>query len=878
MANTSPTSYTFNSDSVVILPRDYSVLTRRSQYRNSRTGGARTTRTQIDHDVFEGLPVRHWRKRPISISTAPEKENTVGLKVRDLAWPELEMPRDSHLLSEMSQNLLRAARMPQAKKVVMAPLTEDDKDAGEEDDARGEVDVGFVAKRWAVLSKDLEGPEPEFLAKRRKGLPSMHGGTTGALGISQQMRKTKIRKLDTNGSATVLEVLVPEGQTVDGEIFEEETSPSQAPAPGTVVEGVGVANAGGLIIASDQSLPATNRRRPPPPNKRRRAKGSGRSKRKRAALSGPGDKPVMREVNGIPDGIVRGLDDQTINGGQGLSDHERITRDEPMSQEGGQESDDGSEEGSEIDEGEDDDREEGELSPSRSLSKSPAKALPPNDIESAMEVQNKQPVELPTSTDALLPLDATTDTQTRDASSAELGELSVNAPHSTDVSTRVPSTKVATEISPQPATETSPDHIDDMPIDNESDETSEQSIEAPANGPLDQALTGNIQDPVGESLSDLSNGSLKASTQDLVVDSQGPTDILMGEVFEETLKEAGEEPSMINAIEPLQEAVAQPFQHPELELQSSNGSKWEIVLEHAIDVAAEPVLDSVALPDETQAAMKPVIETVSEHDAAAVAPLAQEVLDNAEVGPIADVASEPMLPRLDSGRPDVESNAESIQISTPAPHSEDQLILTTTSLEDNAVASVQETPVEAFQDSIPPIVSEHFPEPPAEPAERRFSFTRPTASPKAPTPSPPTPIEDKFALRAPYVSPKAPTMSPPTPIDRSMPSSPDIPLADQQFALPPPLDPAQEGEPALAPSMQHIPNADHLSVEAAPYVEPGVDAQIPPEHDPLDGLAEPKVADDTTSEANGQAVHFSDGEEDLLGSLERSLDQRGREA
>ena len=97
------------SDSVVVLPRDYHTLlklTPNSQYRSSRTG-ARSTRTQIDHDVFEGLPVRHWRKKPISISTAPEKENMIDMKSRNLAWPELEMPRYSHLLSEMSRNLLR---------------------------------------------------------------------------------------------------------------------------------------------------------------------------------------------------------------------------------------------------------------------------------------------------------------------------------------------------------------------------------------------------------------------------------------------------------------------------------------------------------------------------------------------------------------------------------------------------------------------------------------------------------------------------------------------------------------------------------------------------------------------------------------------------
>ena len=174
-----------------------------------------------------------------------------------------------------------------------------------------------------------------------------------------------------------------------------------------------------------------------------------------------------------------------------------------------------------------------------------------------------------------------------------------------------------------------------------------------------------------------------------------------------------------------------------------------------------------------------------------------------------------------------------------------------------------------------PRVAEVYYEPPVEPVERRFSFTRPTASPKAPTPSPPTPIEDKVALRAGsgWVSPKAPTMSPPTPLDRSMPSSPDIPLAEQQFALPPPIDAAHMGDLAHVLNAQQIPNANRITVEAAPEVEPQINAQIPVEHDPLDGMAEPRVAHDIRGDpdADDQTVQFSDGEEDLLGSLERSL-------
>lgn len=110
-------------------------------------------------------------------------------------------------------------------------------------------------------------------------------------------------------------------------------------------------------------------------------------------------------------------------------------------------------------------------------------------------------------------------------------------------------------------------------------------------------------------------------------------------------------------------------------------------------------------------------------------------------------------------------------------------------------------------------------------------------------------------------------MSPPTPIQRSMSSSPDIPLADQHFRLPPQIDAVQEADHASAPDMSHIPGADGLSVEAAPNVGSRVNAQLPVEHDPLNGMAEPRIEE----ESEGSTQHFTDGEEDLLGSLERSL-------
>lgn len=298
------------------------------------------------------------------------------------------MPRDAALYSPMSQALLRAARMGLVNKSAPPPL-EDEKEPGEEEDADGDIDTGFVAKRWAVVPKHLEGPEPEFLAKRRKGLPSVYGGVTGVVGSSGQMRKTKVRKIDASGTATVLDVLVPEGQTVEGEIVAEEITSTEALAPGTVVDGVGVVNAEGVVIARDQVLPTPPRRRPPPP--KRKPKGPGRGRRKKVGFV---PATATQGAIGKPDDVAPGVGEDKSNiNDQGEAKDDVEMREEsvlPDGEDGGEEGSEDDEEGEEGDEG---DREEGELSPSpSSLYKSPSK--PPQPTPSAEPDGNAETLDL----------------------------------------------------------------------------------------------------------------------------------------------------------------------------------------------------------------------------------------------------------------------------------------------------------------------------------------------------------------------------------------------------------------------------------------------------------------------------------------------------
>ena len=318
--------------------------------------------------------MRHWRKAPVVVHAAPTKDTSSTVNAQNTAWPELPMPRDSQLYSPMSQALLRAARMGRVNKPPPPPM-EDEKELGEEDDVDGEPDNGFLIRRWTLVPKHLEGPEPEFLAKRRKGLPSFYAGMMGASGTPGNMRKTKIKKIDSEGNVLVWDVLVPEGQTVEGEILEEEPVMTEAPAPGTIVEGVGVVNSDGVVIAGDQILPTPPRRKPPPP--KRKGKGPAKGKRKRVGFvsiskGGPPAKPTGVHLAVASTGAhpVKPLEPSDAAVGAAINDAGGA--DTPM-----HDGEEGPEEGSEDDddgeEGEDNEREEGEISPSPTVSNSPSK-------------------------------------------------------------------------------------------------------------------------------------------------------------------------------------------------------------------------------------------------------------------------------------------------------------------------------------------------------------------------------------------------------------------------------------------------------------------------------------------------------------------------
>lgn len=251
----------------------------------------RSGRAHADNDVFEGLPVKQWGQTVTHVSLAPPKPEVINGIDND-RWGEPPMPRDYQLLQPWTQQLLRLARSGKVgtKRSADADFPDDDKP---EDEALPQTtqtsldDRGYIAKKWKPIPEAQLEPEHkhfEFLAKRRKGLPSLYGPEL-ASAASVPMRKTKVQKANADGEIAIYEVLVPEGQTVEGEVAPTTALAdlkAVAAAPGTVIEGVGIANEEGVVVA-EHLKPNIASRRPRPPKKKG---GPGRGK-KRVTFTNP---------------------------------------------------------------------------------------------------------------------------------------------------------------------------------------------------------------------------------------------------------------------------------------------------------------------------------------------------------------------------------------------------------------------------------------------------------------------------------------------------------------------------------------------------------------------------------------------------------------
>ncbi|MDI1486986.1 MAG: hypothetical protein OHK93_006248 [Ramalina farinacea] len=805
-----------------------------SQYRSSRTGNRQTRTTQPDHDYFEGLPVRRWRKQPINVNSLPEKDTTRIEATLQNGYKELPLPRDFSMLPESSQHLLRMARMGLRKE---PEVIEEDKENEENEPAEVNEDHGLFATRWVLVPRDDEGPEPEYLAKRRKGLPlSYPTGTISTNGVAP-MRKTKIRKTDAEGNNTVLEVLVPDGQAVEGEIMEE-ISPTQPLAPGTVIEGIGIVNAEGLVVAGEQMAPPQRRRPPIPKKKKRHGPGRGRKK----IIPAPGTEDGT--ASGVPS-LANGVNhSHDALAAPKVENGESDNGGDSTMQDANQDEEDGSDEGSEGEEGDEGDREDGELSPSPPAAEA---------AKSGTASKEKTPV------------------------------IQVDLPSS-------------------PVRETTAASIRNNEV--------EHHVDIPSTDVLEKNDTTQPSPGVPDNIRESSPPRLERPSEDVVQS-------------EDTMHE-----NDVSMPEPMQDVIAQettaPPAHPTSPVlpDATVETSTALQLEHDLGEQTEPLQDPLTSADPVS--VPPPIEDIVPAPLNPIPePLFEQLPDQPTQPPedpaqplpldIPNIKSPPPIPQTLAQFPEPPVNPPQAPSTSPIHQHQHH----------SSFSSLSSATHRRPSGSTPKAPT---PSPPT-PIEATFDHPQQGLSPRAPTMSPPTPI----AQDADQQYPEPPSLS----LD-SMPagapsSQPFIPglgqpsdpndMVDVQ-AAPQIADPAYNAEipnahdpldglaaPTIPPDDRKLGSAkeqqstspipglntsslqsagaqaeERIDVEAAPRVDnPLMNAEVPHDHDPLDGLKAPEMPpaerevdayNNEKSEASGEGepVRFEDGEHDLLGTFERDVE------
>lgn len=187
------------------------------------------------------------------------------------------MPKDSHLLPQHSQDLLRAARSGKIYKR-SAPVEEEEADAeaslGDKPEKKDDdlKEKGYTVKAWKPVPRHLEGPDIEYLAKRRKGLVTLDAKLTIA---GPTLTKATVKRIDAAGNEYVQDVVVPQGQKVEGEVISQTVIPDPSAA-----------------VLGDGSVAPTPIRRKGPPKRKPKGPGRGRKKKPIAPTSVPELPPV----------------------------------------------------------------------------------------------------------------------------------------------------------------------------------------------------------------------------------------------------------------------------------------------------------------------------------------------------------------------------------------------------------------------------------------------------------------------------------------------------------------------------------------------------------------------------------------------------------
>ncbi|KAI1766010.1 hypothetical protein GGR53DRAFT_487823 [Hypoxylon sp. FL1150] len=303
----------------------------------------------VEHDDFEGLPVRQWRHEWVNIAPPPITDTTQKNDIWAIELPH-GMPKDSHLLPTHTQELLRAARsgrlykrpLPAEEEEVDADATVAEKPEKKEEDPAAK---GFQVKVWKQVARNAEGPTVSHLAKRRKGLITLSSSLPAGPSSGPTVMKATVRRVDAAGNPYTQEITLNEGQPVDGEIISTTVVPAPAIAPN--------------VDASGAATPV--RRRPPPP--KRKPKGPGRGRKKKLPLPAS----TRPDVSGTG---VNTTADGTKPGGPGVGDAKLGDQSESKNQDSemadDDDGDDGEDDGDDGEDGDEGDEEDSEMPDSES--------------------------------------------------------------------------------------------------------------------------------------------------------------------------------------------------------------------------------------------------------------------------------------------------------------------------------------------------------------------------------------------------------------------------------------------------------------------------------------------------------------------------------
>ena len=234
--------------------------------------------------------MRHWRRDYVTVVPPP----TIDLSTssNDIWAVELPhgMPKDSHMLPQHSQDLLRAARSGRIYRRP-TPAEEEEVEAevhGEKVEKKDDdmKEKGFTAKAWKQIPRHMEGPDVEYLAKRRKGLITISAKPADAV---PTITKATVKRIDAAGNEYVQNVVVQPGQKIEGEVI----SQSVVPAPTAAV------------LGDVAPLPTPPKRQP-----KRKSKGPGRGKKKQKLGPAPTSTPQVVDANGVsqPVAVTDGVD------------------------------------------------------------------------------------------------------------------------------------------------------------------------------------------------------------------------------------------------------------------------------------------------------------------------------------------------------------------------------------------------------------------------------------------------------------------------------------------------------------------------------------------------------------------------------------------